>query len=384
MGSGKEIVKAMDRLLKSPDVMNELYSSSQSIIQFNDKLGTILTYYIATRDTKNMNINEITRNYYNLLNENIKNKIKNETVEQALEKNIITNGFVTNSSNGYNRKKIKKYGLGTDKIYDKTLAKDINFLEEKICKSEFLINQKNSCDEIYYSSPGPNSFHYACSYSPERLFMGPLHQERGDALPIIIGETKKEYMIRLANKKVSLIEEKKEKKEILKTYKRVINKLCTSSPSISFIPIKSKNFELNASNAYSTNDKQSTLSQWIDKMADKGIYFFEKSQGGSGSSNMGNLVSIGVKVPPSCIDILEVPDCFEIMQNMAIAKGMKKGDKIDYFTGEKINVEKTLDNNIVSNLGSLPYYKNENEIKIEPKNNLISTNKPQQKNNIGR
>jgi hypothetical protein len=261
--------------------MNEIYSSCKDIESFNDIMGIVLTYYIVTRDPKIRSFSEIASIWYKSLYEPgvIRNQKKGETLEQVLERNIITEGFVTHSANGYNAKKIKKFGLGDKRIYDSKLAKDIMFLEEKVEKSKYLSGQSNVNSEIYYTSPGANSFHYACSFSPERLFLGPLRQERNSALPIIIGETKEEYMMRVAERKTSLLYEGKEKKEVLEAYKRVIMKLCTKPPVIIFIPIKSKKFQLKASNATFKNGQQIFLNEWIENHSYKHTVFFHVRKG---------------------------------------------------------------------------------------------------------
>ena len=342
---GTSISKIMNALLNSKEFMEDIYARSTSVRHFNDLLGDVLKYYISTRDTKVRTYQEIKDLLYKIEEKGtIKNIKKNETIAEALERNIITEGFVTHSTNGYNKKKIKKYGLGDKRIYDSQLSKDLAFLEEKVEKSKYLTNQTNYHSEIYYTSPGANSFHYATSLAPERLFLGPLKQDKNTALPIIIGETKEEYMMRVAKKKLSDLPTKKEQKETLKVYERVIHKLCSKSPVIELIPIQNKKIELNASNAWTISENPPLLREWIQKMANKDMRFFADYQGGSDPSNMGNLVSIGVKVPPSCLEVIDVPDGFEILQNIAIARGLKQGDAIDFFTGEQVTLKESRKN----------------------------------------
>ena len=351
----KSISKIMNKLLKSNDFLGEVYKKSKSPQHFNDLLGMVLEYYITTRDTKLRSLDEIAHCDYDSDNEKvIKNKKRNETISQAKTRNIITNGYVTHSANGYNKRSIKKYGLGHKKIYDEQLGKDLLFLEEKTEKSEYVSNQVNSTSEIYYTSPGANSFHYATSFSPERLFLGPLRQDKNNALPIIIGETKEEYMIRLAERKVRELTSPKDQKKVLKVYSRVIHKLCSAPPIMVLIPIKNKKFELNASNAYQVTDNPRSLSDWIDIMASKDTGFFSRLQGGSDHSNMGNLVSIGVKVPANCLEIIDVPDGFEVLQKIAIAQGMKKGDQIDFFTGKPYVQQNNLQKNSPNSMENAP------------------------------
>lgn len=373
--ANNSVSKIINKLLISNEFMNEIYTKSKNTQHFNDLLGIVFKYYIATRDTRLLSFGEIERAYHRIGEEGtIKNLKKNETPKQALQRNIITEGFVTHSANGYNKKSIKKYGLGDKRIYDSQLGKDLAFLEEKIEKSKYVENQTNYSSEIYYTSPGANSFHYATSFSPERLFLGPLRQDRDTALPVIIGETKEEYMMRVAQKKVKQkIADEKEQIAVLKVYKRVIHKLCSKSPVIELIPIQNNKFELNASNAWAISQNPLSLNDWIQKMAEKDMGFFADIQGGSDPSNMGNLVSVGVKVPSSALTTIDVPDGFEVLQNIAITRGLKKGDQIDFFTGEQVLVKEDESKaGPVSSVEPLPIVHDVIEFEFSQKSNFNS------------
>jgi hypothetical protein len=69
---------------------------------------------------------------------------------------------------------------------------------------------------------------------------------------------------------------------------------------------------------------------------------------------MGNIVSVGVKVPSSSLSIITVPDCFEIMQNIALAQGPHPGDEIDHFTGKQVSLATTKEKSPISQIAQIP------------------------------
>lgn len=334
-------IKIVDKLFSSPTFMEELskacYNDYDLIVQ---NMGQVLGYYLATRSTTPMTFEQIHKEILTY-NYTVKNQGKNETTQEALRRNLIDEGYLSHSFNGYNFKKTKKFGLGSDKVYDQELAKDIDALERYIGRSEYMEHQNGSSNEIYLTSPGSKTIHYASSLSPERLLLGPLNQSRKDALPIIVGESKKDYMLRVVRDKINKHYTVQEQEEIMKVADRVLSKLCTKKPVAAFVPIYDKFYH-----QYFGEDQihaaHATLEYGMGRIDDtiKGITnpieFITTNTDLIETNNMGNLVVGGVVFPPKFLTFLELPDKFDIMQHMAKAQGLKKGDKMDYFTGQRV------------------------------------------------
>ena len=259
--------------------------------------------------------------------------------------NSSTNGFVTHSFNSYIKNKVRKNGLRNSKSKDEQLSRDLEYLESKIGRNQFLDNQEASNpNEIYIAAPGQASVHYATNMNPERLYLGPLAQERETALPIMVGESKKEYLMRVAEKKTLDNCSPEEYKSVLQAYKRVIDKLANDTACIGLIPIRNSKYQMKI--AYSSgrpeNRKYCEPSQYYSPMAHNGL-FLSSSFGNSGQLNDG--VTVGETIPGSEIGIIDVMDEFYIKQIIAKEKGIKEGEYIDYFSGEKTDNYQEIDAN---------------------------------------
>lgn len=80
--------------------MEDMSKNCRSIHQMQSVMGQILTYYISTRDTKTYSYEELCGlAYQNMEPKNMKRK---ESVQEALVRNIIDEGVVTHSLNGFN------------------------------------------------------------------------------------------------------------------------------------------------------------------------------------------------------------------------------------------------------------------------------------------
>ena len=110
----------------------------------------------------------------------------------------------------------------------------------KIIQDEF--SEKTS-EEVFLSSPGAKTFHYAFNASPERVFdmYGPLDAKLMQKPPIV-GETKKQYYTRIIkiklDKKFNGDRESKEYKEAFEIAKEVINEYCSDKSAFAMIDVK--------------------------------------------------------------------------------------------------------------------------------------------------
>ncbi len=305
-------------------------------------MGRILTYYISTRDTKPHSYQELGDLVYQSLEpKNVKRK---ESFSDALVRNIIDEGVVTHSFNGFHLAQIRKNGLGCDKNYDSVLGAELDKLEKDLGSSQYLQQQTKDASEIYYTSPGANSIYYAMQQSPERLFHGPLNQG-SDPLPVLVGERKEDYYLRVAIDKINKNYRLEEQQPIIDNARKVITKLCSQRPQIALIPITSKRYTLNANLAVMHGETKS-LRDYLEEQAGGDMLswaisvFFADCLGGNHPSNCANLVSTGVRIPANELGFVSVPDRFEMLQIMAKQKGLKPGEKFHLYTMEKIE-EKT-------------------------------------------
>ena len=129
---------------------------------------------------------------------------------------------------------------------------------------------------------------------------------------------------------------KEQSADIVKIYKRVIDKLANDEACIGLIPMKSNKYEIQVaySSGHPENRKYTTLEEYYSQMALNGL-FLSNSFGNSGQLNDG--VTVGKTIPGKEIGIIDVPDEYTIMQRIAKEKGLENGTYIDYFTGQEID-----------------------------------------------
>jgi len=347
------VAEEMQKRLNDPEFMIKIMKKSEKkegyyIDDICETLGTYLGHFIAVRDgsdplNETFETIEERNDYYDKYGYNrqyyrkkgLFRSGKKAEIKEKIFENILQKGYITHAFNGYNLEAVKKYGLGDPRVFDEKLEEDLTFFCEKLGESRFYDYQGNKRDEFYYSSPGKMSFHYACKYSPERLWEGPLGQPYDDTLPIIVGESRADYAIRVMNHKLEKLDvSEEEKKHIAEVGMRVIDALCTKKPVIALIPLKSDNYQLTAylsSTTYEYNDENPKIE---DRMAWDGegmlsrdpFYFFR-------SRNFADLVHVG-RIPPEELEFIEVEDAFVLKQMWTVVNyGLQVGDEIEPYSG---------------------------------------------------
>lgn len=227
------------------------------------KIGSVLLYYICTRDNKVsynlllkiMNDVDIKKNCISkdLIFQALKqiNNVEDEsTLTQIFIKNIIYDGYVTHAFNPSYYYFIKTNGLGEH--MDDMKEKNLNYLSMVIYKNEFLTRQDSAA--FYYSYPSANSIHYACAMSPEKVFGGPLKLlskytnfdddiKVDEMVPIIVGESLKHYYKRVGYNNLKITASHKNyfnyfvKRLLKKKIKKLINDFCYDFAYLLLIPI---------------------------------------------------------------------------------------------------------------------------------------------------
>ena len=343
MNESKLVSKTINSYLNRKEIREQLFKGAVSVNQVKDNIGEILKYYVLTRDTDTtLDLKDVVGRSRAIQSGGNGYYKGDKFVEYSYDKDFVkenasSNGFVTHSFNSYIKNKVKRSGLRNGKTKDEKLSKDLEFLESKVGKSQYLENQQASNpNEIYIAAPGQASVHYATNMNPERLYLGPLSQERESALPIRVGESKKDYLMRVAHKKAIENCSPEDYDSVMKAYSRVIEKLANDTACIALIPMKSSRYDLKvAYSAGNPEDRKYTSPEvYYSPMAHTGL-FLSNDFGNCGQLNDG--VTVGDTIPGSEIGIIDVLDEFTMKQILAREKGLKEGEYIDYFSGEKVS-----------------------------------------------
>lgn len=188
-------------------------------------------------------------------------------------------------------------------------------------------------EEFFFCTPGTDSIQYALEQSPERLYNGILKNNRE---PMMVGESKKNYLIRCLRRKVE--------PEDYSIMEQVIDDYCTFPPYIALLQYeKMKNVPTLV--AVFGRDGSYSLNKIVEKLDPKQIvdYFsigikrpsmeFIKKHGSYYLSNMVTLVEF---IPKIEYPMIKMPDMYEIMQMYAKKKGLQVGQVFDCKTGDFI------------------------------------------------
>lgn len=308
-------------LINNKEFMKKLLDySGNDIDVICTYLGDIMIYYALSNDSKlDYTIEELLSK---------RAEIGLFSIDEIKEK-----GFFTHSCNGNIIKMIRKNGLGSDLNFNEELYSSVSRLEQKLnITGTYTKQQSGKKDEVYFTSAGATSFGYACNFAPERLFLGILRQEYDNSIPVRVGESKKDYYRKVICQKFG----ENLTDDIKKDIETVIDGYFSDSNYIVSFPvdevISSDNiyFEVaGENNRINLEDHIKANSGYVD--------FFTSTIGSnSNSNNMDNLVMINTVVPPEKLRFLRVPDRFDLIQLIALNKGLQQGEKIDYFTFDRV------------------------------------------------
>ena len=305
------------------------------------KLAIVLNYYLITGDTQtDYTFDDILEKFQVLL--------KN-TSEVELRK-IIENGYLTHSFNGSSKEYIQKYGFDYMSKLNEQELNEINkkrerldYLSKKYGENYYIkeareIRERKNIEEptgeeFFYCTPGIDSIQYALEQSPERLYNGILKDSRE---PMIVGESKKNYLIRCLRKKIE--------PEDYSIMEQMVNDYCTFPPYIALLQYeKMKNVPTSVT--VFDNNSSHSLSEIVEKLDPKQIedYFpigirrpsmeFLKKHG---SYYLSNMVTLAEFTPETEYPMIKMPDMYEIMQMYARTRGLQVGQVFDCKTGDFI------------------------------------------------
>lgn len=67
-----------------------------------------------------------------------------------------------------------------------------------------------------------------------------------------------------------------------------------------------------------------------------GNFFTSQTSSNSNTNNMDNLVMVNIVIPPEKLKFLKVPDRYDLIQLIALNKGLQQGETLDYFTFDRV------------------------------------------------
>lgn len=345
-----DIAEYLSRVMNDRKFLESALENKENKILFSkifrtaiiEKLAIVLNYYLISNDkTTDYTFDDILSKYQDLIS----------SIDEIELRKVIEGSCFTHSFNGNEKKYIEKYGFDyISKLSDEELnelnemRKRLNYLTKRygenyyIEEAKFLRWKRNidepSSEEFFFCTPGRNSIQYALEQSPERLYNGILRKNR---VPMIVGESKKNYLIRCLKKKVY-----PEEYEIVE---QVINDYCSYPPYIALLEYEKMK---NVPTSVTVFDKNSSHSvgEIVERLEPMEVrdYFpttitqrpsidFLKKHGPSYLSNMVTLVEF---VPKTDCSLIKMPDIYGIMQMYARKKGLQVGQVFDCETGEFI------------------------------------------------
>lgn len=314
----------------------------------NDQLCEILTivlnYYITTRDTsQNITVEELKDNYQKLNNHHL--------TEQQLD-NIITNGFLTHSFCGVERKYISKYGFDYwDKISESERMKLLHIrnclkrLEYEVGKNPYLTYRESDNlpeiveKEVFMTFPGSKTIHYS-QYAPERLYLGPIGMSSFSNFPMIAGESKKDYLTRILKYKIETCTYNIDQDELLEVAKSVIDYYTQKQNCISFINIKDI-INKPIYTIFYENGDDDHLKKYCKAISSNIFYahqVFTKfpNDRAEGLLDIGNLVILSTDIPVDSLSFADFPNLYDLKQKYLKQKGISEGTLIEYETCQEI------------------------------------------------
>ena len=313
----------------------------------NEMLALTLSYYILTRDNDtSLSIDDIKENFA-LRNHGI---MSHKDIENTIEL-----GYLTHSFNGMEQEYIAKYGFNYfDKLPQDEQRKVLRIrlglkkLESEIGKNIFLTYREEENEasivenELFLTLPGTKTVHY-CSTAPERFYLGPLGRDSFNYFPMVVGESKTDYVKRILTYRIENMTYKIEPQKLIDIANDVAEFYTKESPSIAFIPIKDLIDKPVYANHYGEGDGQN-LKRFCELMKTRKffpIHAFTSLPGDEyePQEDKGNLVVLANDIVVSNLEFSKFPDLYNVRQKYLLNKGIPKGTLVDYYSCKEIEFE---------------------------------------------
>lgn len=345
MKKTENLAQILNKVLNSKALLKDLMSGMEvfDFTTIQSRLAIILCYYVATRDTQtNYTFDEIERKYY--LSEY-------SFREGATYQHIMEYGVLTHACNGHKRERIEKYGFDyTSKMPDdenaylQTMRAKLEKLENILGKSRYAERTKNNAripdgtQTVFMSSPGTKTIYYATKQSPERFFLGVAYQSPVNEEPMVVGETKHSYIIRvLINKlKRKSIDDRSVTPEDYVESAKLVQDLtayyCSKQPAIILFSLGNMQSARVSYEDFNENDCESLEEyiKWNMRVINGNGFFTSQKEDFKETNNMENIVTVSTDIPQEAIiGIIDVMDEFDLRQLFAKNRGLKVGDLIN-------------------------------------------------------
>lgn len=336
MTKNNETIKIIERYFNDYELLLKLANKNDqfNINKLNRCLNKILCYYLATQD----------KTYYSAVEEvfSLYEQLGEQKITPMFLDEVMEEGYVTHSFLEQEKEYITKYGfnyqrhlLESEKALITRMQSNLAELE-KLHKCRFMdLREEHSTilpeEELYLTIPGTKTIHYA-ENSPERFYSGPIMISSFDDFPIIQGESKTDYLLRifvyncetLYNGRPDLSAD-----EVIKTIEYF-----SSPTNIAFInmsSLKDKTISSIIYNPHDTNHLKNYRRFLLDqKMPIKNYFTIEQSDAPE-KFEVGDLVVKREDISKENIDIIKFPDIYKLKQLYAKENGIKDGELFDFF-----------------------------------------------------
>ena len=347
MKDNAELAKTLGRVFKNSRFIHEaILDENGNFVgrdNYYDILNSALQYYILTRDTKLLSPSDIREKMAAPYEMPIFADKTQKLADDLIKDNLIDNGVMTVSFNGYKKDRISALGFDPPRTMEEKQKYPngrelISQLEDLIGKSNYTIseeiaeNQSKTGDMVYFTSPGAKTIGYALGFSPERLFEGPLRQD-GPRMPMIVGETKAQYYYRVAEAKLKnkYIDTTSADYQVgLEIAKKTVDFFCSKRPAVALVDVKDIRYK-EVWNGVVTEKGGTPLQVRIEDAISMGLlnFFTQDFANGVEGNNIENLAIRQSDIPREAVHVFDMPDMFEIYQLAAKEKGLQFGDLIN-------------------------------------------------------
>ena len=183
--------------------------------------------------------------------------------------------------------------------------------------------------------PGAKTIYYSV-FAPERFYMGPIDSNLLKDFPIIVGESKKDYLMRVIKYQMKKSKDKKiSDEEIIYLANYVLEYYCNDEPCISFIKIGDiKDIPIfngiyNGEYGYSFNNKEFSNEMKLRKLDLRDI--FTTYMGVQPEVyDVGDLVTLSSFIQKKSISLVGFPDWYNLRQTFLKRVGISEGILVRY------------------------------------------------------
>ena len=299
-------------------------------------LAITLNYFLATYDSRTeFDAASIEKEYQ---------KINSKYLTTEEVKSLIARSFLTHSFNAVERKYIEVYGFDYwNKISDKDRSELIeirtifNTLEYELGKNPYVTFREKDknidivTQEVYMTVPGTKTIHYAKN-APERLYFGPMGQYWYIDFPMVAGESKKEYMMRVLRYRIENCTYKADQDELLDLAEKIIEYYTKYSSSIAFInfmdmlekPVYTISYGM-----YGETNIRDYYNALLESRFKVEHIFSHQRNDRPESFEIGNLVTLA-KYIPTDLSFANFPDVYSLKQQYLKEKGIEDGVPVSY------------------------------------------------------